>query len=117
MRLGRTAEKEIVADIRGRWTYLEGPRAGDLCFAQINILPTTMQLRLETVLPIMIGSRWGRSDEEYILAQVGCHQVALIELSSGNRWADAIEVDYISKISSDEWTTIQGSAPDEFVRV
>lgn len=46
----------------------------------------------------------------YVLAQVKCSQVALINISDGNRWHDPVPVDDIYNVSEDEWEAISSGA-------
>lgn len=62
-----------------------------------------------------IGDRYVNSDEEYILAQTGSHEVCLVNLASGNRWEDPVKVVDPFAITEDEWTLI--CVGDEFVLV
>lgn len=54
-------------------------------------------------------------DEEYILAQIGPREVALISLEDGNRWSVGVEVQSISSITKEEWEEISTSGGFEEV--
>jgi hypothetical protein len=64
-----------------------------------------------------IGDKFRSLDgDTYILAQTAPYKVSLINLNSGNRYHDAVEVKNIFKITSREWTNITLS-PREFKKI
>lgn len=65
-----------------------------------------------------IGQRFKNMDGvEYILAQVYIDKVALICLTTGNRYCDPITVKDCMKISEDEWCKITGYLSKYFQRI
>ena len=58
-----------------------------------------------------IGDRFENKEDktQYILAQCTYERVALIALTDGNRWAEAVEVNNPRNISSEEFNKITGS--------
>ena len=56
----------------------------------------------------------GQFEEDYILAQIGPKQVALIGLESGNRWTEAFPVEKVDAITADEFDAIAWKQPEDF---
>lgn len=61
-----------------------------------------------------IGQRFDKEFSTYLLTQVAAKKVALIELSGGNRYREAVEVNDVCRITSDELRNILGFAYQEF---
>ena len=56
----------------------------------------------------------GQFEEDYILAQVGFKQVALIRLTEGNRWMDPVKVEHVDEITEAEFEAIRWGRPEDF---
>ena len=61
------------------------------------------------------GSRFKVAGENYILAQVGHAELALVCLTDGNRWAESVDVDNPQKVTEDEMSQITNDNP--FIKV
>jgi hypothetical protein len=63
-----------------------------------------------------VGDKFKRSTHTYILANVGYKTVAMINIESGNRWSDGIEVENIIRIGEKEFSRVINGATN-FVKI
>ena len=73
---------------------------------------------LEPVSVAKIGQKYKRLNSDYyILALVDYYKIALINLTSGHRWAETTDVHVAASISNIEWNNVCGGVPNDFVLV
>ncbi len=61
---------EIVATLRRRFPEIEGPQAGDICYATTNRQRAVKELAVEIDLLLVIGSQTGASAPEHLVRRV-----------------------------------------------
>lgn len=52
-----------------------------------------------------IGNKYDKSGSVYLLASVGNHQVSLINIETGYRWAENVKADDVNLITEEEFSS------------
>lgn len=109
--VGSNKDKVKLSDIQGLISLIEQEEnSGNDIVVTVKYLPRTIQ----------IGTVWCIQGSNYILACSSHDKVVLIELSSGNRWLDAVKVVQVcsSEIPFADFIRVLGSVRyEEITRV
>jgi hypothetical protein len=78
-------------------------------------LYTKFPQTLSNIVEYKIGNKYTHDGGEYILAQPNSGEVALICLSSGNRWSDTVKCNInMNTISKVDFAKVAAGKPDQF---
>lgn len=76
-------------------------------------IPSTYKIGDKFTLEVSVNNR----GKVYMLARAGDNHVSLINLETGNRWSDGVEVKNYSKITEKEFVRITAEQPEKFRKV
>jgi len=109
-----------------RKVYMDYLKTTELDVVDENSYLTISWRDIETVdepvvvkpITYRIGDKFEHEDgDKYILACVDFNIIALINFETGNRFANAIKVDSIFIITSDNFDTITNTRPHRFTKI